>query len=131
MTTASFRDRRRYNRVGFHVQAWMNVESVRESVDIVDISLAGALLYVNSDQAYQKGTRATLHLELSDDVELALNGLLHRYADHRYAFHRDLALCEADYHLRRLLELNLGDPALIERDIESLVSDVTRYNHGV
>ena len=47
---------------------------------------------------------------------------------YRVGFHADAWLIEDDHHLRRLLELNLGDPNFMERDIEALVADHTQLN---
>jgi hypothetical protein len=66
-----------------------------------------------------------MSVELGTDVQFDMTGSLISLGDGKFALHCDLSLVEDDHHLRRLLELNLGDPSLMERDIEALVEDHT------
>ena len=115
-------DRRHYHRVGFHGSAKLSSGDVDESVEILDISLAGALLKLNS---VPRGmNEVTLKVTLSDEAGFEMSGSLMSYGDGNTALHRDLNQLENDYHLRRLLELNLGDPELMERDVKTLIENL-------
>jgi len=121
-------DRRRYHRVGFHADAWLKFDQRSIPVELLDISLTGALLNINSDTNLDDGAAAKLSVELGAEVEFDMTGSLVPHCDGNFALHRDLSLVEDDHHLRRLLELNLGDPNLMDRDIETLVADHNQFN---
>lgn len=92
---------------------------VTTSVEILDICLAGALLKLSSE--VQNMNPFVLKVTLSDEVSFQMSGSLESRRDGNTALHRDLNRLENDYHLRRLLELNLGDPELVERDVKTLI----------
>lgn len=116
-------DRRRFNRVGFRAEAVLKFPIGSTPVDILDISLAGALLKVDSAIALEDGSSGSLIIKLSDQVQIKLTGNLVSHGDGKYALNRNLDDPENDNHLRRLLELNLGDAVLVERDIQTLIAE--------
>ena len=122
-------DRRRFHRVGFQAEAWLKFDGQTVPAEILDISLTGALLNLDSATELEDGIPASLNVELGPDVEFAMTGSMVSHGDGNFALHRDLSLVEDDHHLRRLLELNLGDPDLMERDIEALVEDHIQLSH--
>jgi hypothetical protein len=112
-------ERRHYHRVGFHGSAMLSSGDVTTSVEILDICLAGALLKLSSE--VQHMNQFVLKVTLSDEVSFEMSGSLESRDDGSTALHRDLNQLENDYYLRRLLELNLGDPELVERDVKTLI----------
>jgi hypothetical protein len=112
-------ERRHYHRVGFHGSAMLSSGDVTTSVEILDICLAGALLKLSSE--VQHMNQFVLKVTLSDEVSFEMSGSLESRDDGSNALHRDLNQLENDYYLRRLLELNLGDPELVERDVKTLI----------
>jgi|TARA_B110000238_G_C15961738_1_gene367705 hypothetical protein len=112
-------ERRHYHRVGFHGSAMLSSGDVTTSVEILDICLAGALLKLSSEVQYMN--QFVLKVTLSDEVSFEMSGSLESRDDGSTALHRDLNQLENDYYLRRLLELNLGDPELVERDVKTLI----------
>ncbi len=116
-------ERRRFHRVGFHTDATLKLSVGTISVEVIDISLAGALFKVDSAITVGGRQQGVLTIKLSEEVQIRFNGDLVAHSDGSYAIHRKLSGPEDDHHLRRLLELNLGDPELMERDIETLLAD--------
>ena len=116
-------DRRLYHRVGFHANALLSCSESNTAVEILDISLAGALLKLESQPKNMDDV--ILEVKLSDDANFEMRGSLVPYDDNHVALHRDLNQLENDYHLRRLLELNLGDPTLMERDVKTLIEHLS------
>ena len=112
-------DRRNYHRVGFNANALLSCSDSNKEVEILDISLAGALLKLDSPPETMDA--ATLKVRLSEEASFEMHGSLIPYDGNHVALHRDLSQPENDYHIRRLLELNLGDPDLIERDIKTQI----------
>jgi hypothetical protein len=118
-------DRRRFPRVGFQANALLKVADRTIAAEIVDISLAGAMLDTVPADGLEDGIEVSLNVELGRDVEFEMTGALIAHGDGSFA----LRLVEDDHHLRRLLELNLGDSDLMERDIEALVKDQNRIGY--
>ena len=130
VTETQGEDRRRFHRVGFQAEAWLQVGERTIPVEILDISLTGTLLKIDSAAELEEGFAVSLNVELGPDVEFDMSGSLVSHGDGNFALHRDLSLAGDDFHLRRLLELNLGDAKLMERDIETLVADHTQFSAG-
>lgn len=116
-------ERRNYHRVGFHANALLSYNDTNTVAEILDISLAGALLKLESPPKDMDDV--ILEVKLSDEANFEMRGSLVPYDGDYVALHRDLSQLENDYHLRRLLELNLGDPTLMERDVKTLIENIS------
>jgi hypothetical protein len=118
-------ERRRFNRVLFDAPAQVVTPRALHSATVVDLSLNGILLRRPEDWhavpgegvivdlgldgvAAIDGPRIRLHAEVAH-IEPEVVGLRCRHID-----------IESLGHLRRLIELNLGDPALLERELAAL-----------
>ena len=121
MTTQSSAERRLFHRVAHDSRATLSFASRAWSCTVQDLSLKGCLVRLHTDWPVdpQQAYRLTIHLtdELSIGMDVAccrqegLNvGLL--------CVNIDL---DSVTRLRRLVELNLGDSALLERDLHALV----------
>ena len=116
-------ERRRYHRVGFHADAVLKLAIGSISIEILDISLAGALMKVDSSVMLTDGSSASLILRLSDEVQIKMKGDIIVHNDGNYAIKRKSTSPGDDHHLKRLLELNLGGSKLLERDIQTLFNE--------
>ena len=85
--------------------------------------MAGALLKLESQPKDMDDV--ILEVRLSDEANFEMRGSLVPHDGNHVALHRDLSQLENDYHLRRLLELNLGDPTLMERDVKTLIEHLS------
>jgi len=119
-------DRRRFHRVGFHADAILKLPIGTVSVEVIDISLAGALMEVDSTAILTEGSPGSLILRLSDEVQIKMKGEIIEHSDGKYAIRRKLCSPGDDQHLKRLLELNLGGSKLLERDIQTLINEYQR-----
>ena len=95
---------------------------------VVDISLKGVLLQLPTGSAPQAGMPCLVKLPLSTsgdegaDVIIAMAGeLAHVEGRHAGVLCRSIDL-ESITHLRRLIEVNLGDPAASERELKALIA---------
>ncbi|MCW8879954.1 MAG: PilZ domain-containing protein [Kangiellaceae bacterium] len=117
-------ERRRFNRVEFKSDATIFVDSQPVNCEIIDISLAGTLLKLKQPTEVELGTSYTLDMPLDGDENvISMQVELVNQRDDRLGLkcsHIDL---DSITLLRRLVELNLGQPELLERDFASLVSD--------
>jgi PilZ domain len=90
---------------------------------VLDISLKGALLEIPAAWPAQRGIKCQLFINLNADTEIAMWCT----AMHVEGLHVGLRCDNLDLdsitHLRRLVELNVGDPNILERDLASLIND--------
>jgi len=115
-------DRRRFTRFAFDAEAELLVEGQAQPVQLVDISLHGFL--INQPQGFSGSEAATYLLKVhlsGNEVVLDLPAKLVRREPPYLGFVcGDLEL-DTITHLRRLVELNLGDQALLDRELEHLL----------
>lgn len=90
---------------------------------MIDISLKGVLLLLPAGPAPQAGMPCLVKLPLaSGDVVISMAGeLAHIEADHAGVLCRSIDL-ESITHLRRLIEMNLGDGQACERELKALIA---------
>lgn len=89
-----------------------------------DISLKGILLKKPDDFDGDLSQGFEVAIKLSEDgiaIIMSLK-LAHQQGDH-LGFHCDYIDIDSITHLRRLVELNLGDPELLDRDINALSTE--------
>ena len=115
--------RRRFSRIAFHGIARLLIDDHEADCMVHDLSLKGALLEVTDPSMLalvQPGTRCLL--ELAPDAGAAIRieaDIAHVEGARIGLVCREIALdCMTD--LRHLLLLNLGDPALLDRDLATL-----------
>ena len=119
--TAMPHERRHFVRVGFDAPALLTTATAAFSVHVLDLSLKGALIMVPAQAALGQGTLCQLTIPLADTGNhIAMS----TEVAHVQGLHTGL-LCkgidlDSVTHLRRLIELQLGDPALLERDLGEL-----------
>ena len=92
---------------------------------MLDLSLKGALLRLPAGTAATPGMPCLLKVQLSDlETGIAMAGeLAHVEGDHAGVLCRSIDI-ESITHLRRLIEMNLGDASLLDRDLKALISGV-------
>ena len=114
-------DRRRFRRIAFDAKTELRQNGQEWSVQLVDLSLKGLLVQRptpwrgNGAEAFE----VDIHLDAKTDVQMQVR-LTHN--DHgQLGFvceHIDL---DSISHLRRLIELNLGDQEELERELGALL----------
>ena len=114
-------ERRHFVRVGFEAPALLTTGAHSFTVRVLDLSLKGALLMAPAAAELEAGMPCQLTIPLAETgnhiamatevahVDGRQTGLLCRSID-----------LDSVTHLRRLIELQLGDPALLERDLGEL-----------
>ena len=121
-------ERRHFVRVGFDAPALLTTATAAFSVHVLDLSLKGALIMVPAQAALGQGTLCQLTIPLTDTGNhIAMS----TEVAHVQGLHTGL-LCkgidlDSVTHLRRLIELQLGDPALLERDLGELTMAVAAH----
>lgn len=117
-------ERRQFSRIAFHSPAELTTGHRHDQVVVLDLSLKGALLRMPADHAVTRGENCALHIDLGEgSAGIRMQGI----AVHVEGLYVGLACRNLDLdsatHLRRLVELNLGDPALLERELGALVGE--------
>ena len=111
-------DERRFRRVPFATEVQLLAGAQLHSCQLLDIALKGALLECAGPWTLPVGTRASLTIPLPDaTITLDFDAeLVHHEGAHLgFQFlHEDL---QTFTHLRKLLELNTGDPEGIRSEL--------------
>jgi hypothetical protein len=116
-------NRRKFSRIPFQTEASLFLPDGEFVVDVLDISLKGALIYPHTNMFVTVGTKCTLKICLDHSgSSIRMEGtIVHHMGSYYGLVCRDIDL-DSVTHLRRLVELNLGDEAMAEREF-SLLSD--------
>lgn len=113
-------EQRRFSRIPLDVKVTLKDATHTWETDLLDISLHGALVKVpeafetNTEQRYQLAVHLEGGPDICMDVEIA-----HR-EEHELGLNCHDIDVDSITHLRRLVELNLGDPELLERELSAL-----------
>ncbi len=120
--TASGDERRRFSRITFHRPADLDVRIGQGTCEVLDVSLKGALVEVPYGFPAHVGQRCglTIHLD-AGDAAIRMEGEI----VHREGTQVGIRCLEIDLdsisHLRRLVELNVGDEEVLLRELSALV----------
>ena len=118
-------ERRHFVRVGFEAPALLTTATEAFSVQVLDVSLKGALLLAPPQTSLEPGMLCQLTIPLAETGNhIAMSTeVAHLHGLHAGLLCRGIDL-DSVTHLRRLIELQLGDPALLERDLGELTAAV-------
>ena len=112
---------RRFLRSVFQGPARLNLGGNMREVQLLDVSLKGALVDLGAKVPCPVGMRGRLRLLLSPTVFIAMDVAVARVQGSRLGLqclHIDL---DSVTHLRQLVEHNMQDPALLGRDLAVLI----------
>ena len=113
-------EQRRFTRIPFDATATL-IKGDREwPCELIDLSLKGALVRLSQYWAGQTGDDYALRLKLDEEIGIRMDvSVAHIEGCQIGLACKDIDL-ESITHLRRLVELNLGDAALLERELRAL-----------
>lgn len=121
MVDDSSRVRRQFSRIVFDAGVVLQTSSGKHACKLVDISLKGALVERLSPWAERAGEPCSLMMQLADDAAIRMTGEIAHVEGGRLGLHcRDIDL-DSVTNLRRLVELNLGDEAALNREISAML----------
>ena len=117
-------ERRKHTRIAFHAPATLVFPDKTIDTVALDLSLKGALIRLPAGTAATNQAVCKLHVHLNEtgaEIDMETRVV---HAEGRYAGLLCLSIdLDSVTHLRRLVELNLGDPALLEREVSALIAD--------
>lgn len=115
-------EKRHFTRIAFDARARLLQGESDWSTQLLDISLKGALVAQPDGVSLHQGEPVSLYLLLSDDeTEIRMDGhVVHQEQGHVgiVCDHIDV---DSASHLRRIVELNTGSEALLEREFDAMV----------
>jgi hypothetical protein len=114
-------DRRRFKRIAFDARTELSQGEHRWSVQLTDLSLKGLLVQRPDPWTGDETQPFAADIHLSDDAEVRMDVQLTHDDQGQLGFvclHINLESIE---HLRRLIELNLGDEQELERELGALI----------
>ncbi|MNF62344.1 Cyclic diguanosine monophosphate-binding protein [compost metagenome] len=113
-------ERRRFHRINFDAATEISQGGNRWAAELHDISLKGLLVIRPADWDGDPARPFDARISLGAGIIVQMEVALTRADGDQLGFvcrHIDL---DSISHLRRLVELNLGDEALLERDLTAL-----------
>ena len=114
-------DRRRFKRIAFDATTELSQGENRWPVQLIDLSLKGLLIERPEPWQGDKEQIFSVDIHLSKEVEIAMDVQL-THEDHgQLGFVCRYINLESVSRLRRLIELNLGDQAVLERELGALI----------
>lgn len=118
-------ERRQHTRIAFDAPAELTTDLGVLSVMVMDLSLKGALVTLPLQGTLGVGTYCGLKIALAGAGAGERISMMARVAQiqGKYAGLKIRSIdLDSVSHLRRLIELNAGDPTLLDRELRSLVA---------
>lgn len=121
-------ERRHFVRVSFDAPALLTTSIDAFSVHVLDLSLKGALIMAPAQAKLEAGMLCQITIPLAETGNhIAMSAeVAHVEGLHTGLLCRGIDL-DSVTHLRRLIELQLGDPALLERDLGELTTATSSH----
>ena len=116
-------EKRQFSRFAFDSSVIIEKEDQSWESTLIDISLKGVLVERpdNWDENNERDFKLSIHLDNSDlDINMDVK-LAHAENDH-IGFHCEQIDLDSITCLRRLVELNLGDENILEREISNMMT---------
>jgi len=113
---------RNSQRVAFDTLVEFESSECHHVCELYDISLQGALIGACSGATPDTGTPCKLIIKLDEDgaVKIVMHGTIAHKIENRVGIYCEEIDEVSMSHLRKLVEYNLGDVELVNRDFESL-----------
>lgn len=115
-------ERRRFQRITFDADCEIRTNDYSWPVQLIDISFQGALTSIILTPLLHPGDTAELIIRLSNDTVILMPVILRHQLGEYLGFEAQKMDIDSITHLRRLVELNLGNEELLERELEHLLA---------
>ncbi|PAV24595.1 PilZ domain-containing protein [Tamilnaduibacter salinus] len=114
-------DRRHFHRIVFDAPCELHQRDQVWSSTLQDISLKGVLVARPENWTPPEDDSFEVVIHLNDlDSAIVMAVTLRHVEDDRLGFRCQYIDLDSATHLKRLVELNLGDPALLDRELRHL-----------
>lgn len=119
------KERRHFARVSLDAPATLTLAGWEHAVTVVDISLKGTLARLDPAVPAPDSETGRLSIELAPGAEIVMECRIAHGGGGYLGLHCVRIDVDSVSHLRRLMELNLGDPELLNRELGELASPDT------
>jgi hypothetical protein len=117
------KDQRRFSRVPFDTETLLSSDGQCWRCHLIDISIKGALVDAPTDAEFKVNQSAQLEVNLDQSgIIITMDMTVAHITNHHLGLKCEKIDAESIAHLRRLVELNLGDAELINRELMQLGS---------
>ena len=114
-------EKRRFSRVPFDADVLLSQNDEHWRTKLLDISLNGILVETPNGWNAELGERFSLELIFTDSGSLITGEVSIAHMEDQHVGCKMVNIdVESVAHLRRLIELNLGDPDLMDRELAAL-----------
>lgn len=121
MVNENSENRRKFQRVLFDADTRITGDSLDTPTKLIDISLNGALIQRPKHWSTAMGEKLSLSIKLDqEEYFIHMQAKVAHIEDDKIGLHCEHIDMDSITNLRRLLELNLGDPELLERELATL-----------
>ncbi len=117
---ATDNDNRHFHRIHFAGKATLQCEEKIWDCEIIDLSLKGCLVAFELPWTENTEKLYTLNIQLSEDSRITMELTPMHIIGNKVGFKCEHIDIDSISELRRLVELNLGSSALLERDLLAL-----------
>ncbi len=120
-------ERRDFSRIALRRPALLESEGKQATGQVVDVSLRGALVKVSRGFAAPRGRAVALSIHLdAGDAVIRMRGTVAHRDEHTLGLSCREVELEGLTHLRRMLEVNLGEERLVRSELAALVASRAR-----
>jgi PilZ domain len=121
--TTGNHERRRYSRVLFDADVELRQNDARWRSKLLDISLKGLLLRETPPQDFIVTLPIDAIVFLGNETTIAMSVMVAHQEKHQTGLKCTSIDIDSICHLRRLIEFNLGDSSVLERELTELSSN--------
>lgn len=114
------KDQRHFQRILFDHQATLSNHCQEWSTNVIDLSLRGLSCTKPQNAAFKINQLLTLSISLSSEQAISMEAIIVHNEEHSLGMRCTRIDINSISELRRLVQLNLADEALLHRDIERL-----------
>jgi hypothetical protein len=113
-------NRRRFQRFHFEGTVKLYSDKAMWESKLVDVSLKGVLIERPIEWNGKVGSRFRMDLRINNSVIISMGVNAAHIMPHRIGFEWQKIDLDSFAELKRLVELNLGDPAMLNRELSAL-----------
>lgn len=121
MNSPESQDKRQFTRIIFDSPVYLSNGKTTWQSELVDISLNGVLIDTPAGWDAAVGDQFKLTLDLNDsDIEIRMEVEVAHMENQHIGFHCKHIDLDSITHLRRLVELNVGNTEILNRELSAL-----------
>lgn len=120
MTTPQSNERRRFTRFDFEGSVKLYSDRAMWDSELIDISLKGALMTRPAGWNGKIGAAHRIELRLADGLKISMGASPAHVTPEHIGFRWDKIDLDSFAQLKRLIELNIGDPERLNAELSAL-----------